>query len=171
MTNLPSGITYTGPADSYTERDILTDLKARLLCESQDEFSASRRLGMPFENHQSLVSIGLFTIDIEQVAISGLKSMRKLLPRSEYIMLKKRKCARVTRARGKNEKRSLIQIIENLRDENAKLRSQLGRSPVQNYSYDYDQSVSNSDSGGASIRMEKVGHMEPSMMTAAMVEI
>ena len=126
---------------------------------------------MPFENHQSLVSIGLFTIDIEQVTISGLKSMRKLLPRSEYILLKKRKSARVSRARGKNQKRSLIQIIENLRDENAKLRSQLGRSPVQNYSYDNDQSVGYSESGGASIRMKKVNHTEPSMMTAAKVDI
>jgi len=126
---------------------------------------------MPFENHQSLVSIGLFTIDIAQVTISGLKSMRKLLPRSEYFLLKKRKCARLDRARGKNEKRSLIQIIENLRGENAKLRSQLNQSPVQNYSYDNDQSVSDSDSGGASIRTKKFNHTKPSMMTAAKVDI
>jgi regulator of replication initiation timing len=55
-----------------------------------------------------------------------MKRMRSLLPRTEYKLLKNRKCARVSRHRRKKQTMSLIEINERLRVENRLLRLQIG---------------------------------------------
>ena len=66
--------------------------------------------------------IGSFRINIDQVRVADLKSMRKLLPRSEYKLLKNRKCARLSRSRRKEQTVSLMEMNEHLKRENARLR-------------------------------------------------
>ena len=46
---------------------------------------------------------GSFEINLEKVNISDLKIIRKLLPKTEYKLLKGRKCARMGRSRKKDE--------------------------------------------------------------------
>ena len=66
--------------------------------------------------------IGSFRIDISEVKVSDLKLMRKLLPRTEYKLLKNRKCARLSRTRRKEKTEAIISINKRLKEENAKLR-------------------------------------------------
>ena len=65
---------------------------------------------MTAESDSHIYTIGLFTLDVEQVKVSDLKSMRKFLPRTEYILLKNRKCARMRRCQRKKETLTLIEI-------------------------------------------------------------
>ena len=68
---------------------------------SQEDQSASQRLDLTADSETRTMTIGCFRINIDEVRVTDLKSMRKLLPRSQYILLKNRKCARLSRSRRK----------------------------------------------------------------------
>ena len=154
LANLPLGFTFVGPEGCCTEDYVLAELKNELLCQNSDEFSASRRLEMTAESDSRVFSIGLFTLDLERVKLSDLKSMRKLLPRTEYKLLKNRKCARRSRFRRKKQTLSLIEINQKLREENAMMRLQLGLPPAAEESHDNESSYYDNDSDGADIKTE-----------------
>ena len=84
--------------------------------------------------------IGSFRINIDKVRVADLKSMRKLLPRSEYKMLKNRKCARLSRSRKKEETAALMETNDRLKKENARLREVLGLPKVEDQSLGQDSS-------------------------------
>ena len=109
---------------------------------------------MTAESDSRVFNIGLFTLDLERVKVSDLKSMRKLLPRTEYKLLKNRKCARRSRFRRKKQTLSLIEINQKLREENAMMRLQLGLPPAAEESHDNESSYYDNDSDGADIKTE-----------------
>ena len=78
----------------------------------------------------SLQVVGSFRVDINRVKISDLKAMRKLLPRGKYKQIKNRKCARMSRYRRKEVTLNLQEQNRQLREENARLRMELGLSPA-----------------------------------------
>jgi len=86
---------------------------------------------MTADSDSHVYTIGLFTLDVEQVKVSDLKSMRKFLPRLEYSLLKNRKCARMRRSQRKKQTLTLIEINSKLKEENALLRLKLGLPPRQ----------------------------------------
>ena len=47
--------------------------------------------------------IGLFEIDLDSVTVKGIITMRRILPREEYRLIKNRKCARVSRRKRKEK--------------------------------------------------------------------
>jgi len=102
-------------------------------------------------------TLGCFQIDISKVKISDMKAMRKLLPRSEYKLLKNRKCARMSRSRRKEQTGNLIKMNKKLKEENARLRRQLGLPDIveeeeneKSMTLDMSHSSDNNDSNGAS---------------------
>jgi hypothetical protein len=113
-------------------------------------------------------TIGCFRIDIDEVKVVDFKAMRNLLPKTEYKLLKNRKCARVSRFRRKEETIYLQAENRCLKQENAKLRRQLGL-PVANELDTFSDALSENESsstvhryGQASISSEitKVGRSE-----------
>ena len=89
---------------------------------SQDESSISQRLDLTADSETRTMTIGSFRINIDEVRVVDLKSMRKLLPRLEYKLLKNRKCARLSRSRRKEQTSALMTMNMRLKEENAKLR-------------------------------------------------
>lgn len=71
------------------------------MASSQDECSIGHRLDLTADSESRPLQIGSFRINIDEVRVADLKAMRKLLPRSEYKLLKNRKCARLSRSRRK----------------------------------------------------------------------
>ncbi len=149
LANLPTGFTFIGPLGQCNETYILAELKDQLLGQSQDETAASKRLEQTADSDTRQFTIGSFRIDLELVKVSDLKSMRKLLPRTEYKLLKNRKCARLSRFRRKEQTSSLMEINKKLREENRQLRMQLGLPLAEEQSMDVDSSDDEKDSGGA----------------------
>jgi len=155
LANLPPGFTFVGPEGYCTEEYVMAELKNEQLCQQKgDEFSASRRLDMTAESDSRVFNIGLFTLDLERVKVSDLKIMRKLLPRTEYKLLKNRKCARRSRFRRKKQTLTLIEINQKLREENAMMRLQLGLPPAPEESQDNELSFYGNDSDGADVKTE-----------------
>ena len=89
---------------------------------SQDDSSVCHRLDLTAESESRPLLIGSFCINIDEVRVADLKSMRKLLPRSEYKLLKNRKCARLSRSRRKEQTIALMEMNERLKKENTRLR-------------------------------------------------
>jgi len=108
LANLPPGFTYVGPADRCTEEYIVSELKNQALFHDSDTYSANLRLELSTDSNARLFTLGLFTIDIDRVRVSDLKNMRKLLPRTEYKLLKNRRCAHLGRHRRRKQTASLI---------------------------------------------------------------
>ena len=76
--------------------------------------------------------------------------MRKLLPRSEYKLLKNRKCAKLGRSRRKAQESALMEMNDRLKQENARLRELLGLPQVEDQPFEQDfSSDDQKDSGGA----------------------
>ena len=85
------------------------------MASSQDE---SYRMDLTADSESRPLQIGSFRINIDEVRVADLKAMRKLLPRSEYKLLKNRKCARLSRSRRKQETIALIEMNRRLKEEN-----------------------------------------------------
>ena len=66
----------------------------------------------------NIVEVGGLRIDIERITDQEMYSLRKVLPRKEYRLLKNRKSARKSRKRRKAELSSLRDEIRALRQEN-----------------------------------------------------
>ena len=71
----------------------------------------------------NIVEVGGLRIDIERITDQEMYSLRKVLPRKEYRLLKNRKSARKSRKRRKAELSSLRDEIRALRLENQRLRA------------------------------------------------
>ena len=87
-----------------------------------DESSVSHRLDLTVKSESRSLVIGSFLVNIDQVRVADLKSMRKLLPKQEYKLLKNRKCARLSRATRKKREVALMEMNSRLKRENARLR-------------------------------------------------
>ena len=59
------------------------------------------------DSHQ-ILQIGSFYVDVDEMQVSDLVQMRKLLPRVEYKMLKNRKCSKLSRIKRKEENSEII---------------------------------------------------------------
>lgn len=100
--------------------------------ESSDESSSSFE-GLPAitpmakgakpSKDPNIVEVGGLRIDIERITDQEMYSLRKVLPRKEYRLLKNRKSARKSRKRRKAELSSLRDEIRALRQENQRLRA------------------------------------------------
>ena len=121
LANLPPGFTFIGPPGFCTERYITDKLQEDMLCSNNKE--CQQRLKLVEDSTCQTFNIGSFHIDIELVRVQDLKSMRKLLPRAEYKLLKNRKCARLSRCKRKEQTLSLIEENKRLMSENAWLRT------------------------------------------------
>ena len=85
---------------------------------SDGDLSTCQRLDLTADSETRTVTIGMFRINIDEVRVGDLKSMRKLLPRSEYKLLKNRKCARLSRSRRKEQTSALMAMNKRLKEEN-----------------------------------------------------
>lgn len=144
----------------------MQQLKENALLEKQDEQSVSRRLELNANQEESTFQIGSFQLNIDEVTVTGLKSMRKMLPREEYKLLKNRKCARMSRTRKREQTNQLISINKKLKEENNQLRKLLGLSPVS-YNEEDVQAISEmsddgDDSGGADYNQDTPSKTEKS---------
>ena len=74
----------------------------------------------------NIVEVGGLQIDIERITDQEMYSLRKVLPRKEYRLLKNRKSARKSRKRRKAELSSLRDEIRALRQENQRLKQLVG---------------------------------------------
>ena len=74
----------------------------------------------------NIVEVGGLRIDIERITDQEMYSLRKVLPRKEYRLLKNRKSARKSRKRRKAELSSLRDEIRALRQENQRLKQLVG---------------------------------------------
>ena len=94
LTNLPNGVTFTGPEGCCTEEYVLDTLKNDHLCNgaSDDLVSLSAQSNI-VESEAQVFDIGSFRIDLRTVKVQDLKTMRKLFPKAEYKLIKNRKCA------------------------------------------------------------------------------
>ena len=157
----------------------MQQLKENALLEKQDEQSVSRRLELNANQEESTFQIGSFQLNIDEVTVTGLKSMRKMLPREEYKLLKNRKCARMSRTRKREQTNQLISINKKLKEENNQLRKLLGLSPVSYYEEDVqaisEMSDDGDDSGGADYnkdtpsKTEKSDQLRPTSSDASRV--
>ena len=157
----------------------MQQLKENALLEKQDEQSVSRRLELNANQEESTFQIGSFQLNIDEVTVTGLKSMRKMLPREEYKLLKNRKCARMSRTRKREQTNQLISINKKLKEENNQLRKLLGLSPVSYYEEDVqaisEMSDDGDDSGGADYnkdtpsKTEKFDQLRPTSSDASRV--
>eukprot|EP00347_Sterkiella_histriomuscorum_P015950 403355067 len=82
---------------------------------------SSKRKGLD----KSKINVNGALVDIESISEDQLYSLRKVLPRKEYRLLKNRKSARKSRKRRKVEMYSLKDEIDILKQENEDLRAQL----------------------------------------------
>ena len=144
----------------------MQQLKENALLEKQDEQSVSRRLELNANQEESTFQIGSFQLNIDEVTVTGLKSMRKMLPREEYKLLKNRKCARMSRTRKREQTNQLISINKKLKEENNQLRKLLGLSPLS-YNEEDVQAISEmsddgDDSGGADYNQDTPSKTEKS---------
>ena len=122
LKNLPPGFSFVGPPELCTEEFVLGQLKNDQQLSSQDEISASHRLELTTDSNAKAFTIGSFRIQIDDVRVTDLKAMRKVLPRTEYKLLKNRKCARISRSRRKEQTSALITMNKRLKVENDALR-------------------------------------------------
>ena len=149
LANLPKGFTYNGPPGHCNEIYVMSQLKNDMMLGNQDDLSACQRLDLTTDSESRTLTIGSFRIDIDEVRVADLKSMRKLLPRPEYKLLKNRKCARLSRYRRKEQTSSLLAMNRKLKEENSRLRFQLGLPSLDDHTYSIDSSDDAKDSGGA----------------------
>ena len=133
LANLPNGFTFIGPKGYCTEDYILWQLKNDALLHEDDELFASNRLSLTENGDARVFTIGCFRIDLDVVKVADLKAMRKMLPKTEYKLIKNRKCARLTRYRRKEETMGLLIENKRLRKENAALRRKLGLTITLDY--------------------------------------
>ena len=71
------------------------------------------------------VQIGDFIVNIDVISNEGLMTMRKLLPKDAYKVVKNRKSARLCRLRKKEKTCMLAQSYDELREENQHLKREL----------------------------------------------
>lgn len=123
LNNLPTGVTYIGPAGLMTEENVMAYAKnptlfkennsmARMEDEclferpqpksGRDDNGSSSQENIE-QVDQKTLKIGLFQIDLDTVTVKGLILMRRVLPKSEYRLIKNRKCARVSRQKRKEK--------------------------------------------------------------------
>ena len=131
---MPKGFTFIGPTGFCNAEYILGQLKNDELLYGHDELSASTRLQLNKNNgNVRFFTVGCFRIDIDVIKVSDLKAMRKLLPKTEYKLLKNRKCARILRSRRKKQMMTLLIENKRLKNENAELSKKLGLPLMHDY--------------------------------------
>ena len=77
------------------------------------------------DNNPNIVRVGDFMIDIDIISKDSLIKMRRLLPKTDYKLIKNRKCARLTRLIRKHKTENTQLECQNLRRMNANLQAQV----------------------------------------------
>lgn len=72
-----------------------------------------------------IVKVGDFIFNVDEVSKATLISMRKFLPSEEYRLLKNRKSARLCRKKRKEERGTITQTLEQVKESLESLRAEL----------------------------------------------